>query len=114
MKFVPAVALAAALVAAPLPSQAFLLNEEALNYKMHIIECLGLLFDPSHADVCGGNLSNLPLDTLATPVSSGPSPGPKPPKEPDCEYEYLGAVENLAIGDRVHVAVDCEYPTESF
>jgi hypothetical protein len=113
MKLATAAFVTASLTLAPLPSQAFFLNEETLNYKLHIVECLGLLFSDRHADECGGVVTApFNASTLASPVSGGGGqPGAKPPK-PDCDEEWEGSslLEGLAIGERVRVAAssDCE------
>ena len=63
----------ASLALAPLPSQAFFLNEQTINYKLHIVECMGLLFSDRHAAECGGKVTG-PFNTLALPGSpSGPA-----------------------------------------
>lgn len=108
MKFTTAVVAAAvALTMAPLPSQAFFLNEKALNYKLHIVECLGLLFSERHAAECGGVVTG-PFNSLSSPGSpSGPAAAPAPAKEDDDKcYQAGSLVEDLAVGDRVRVAVN--------
>jgi hypothetical protein len=105
-----AIAATIALTMAPLPSQAFFLNEETLNYKLHIVECLGLLFSERHADECGGAVTG-PFNTLASPGSpSGPAAAPvvvPPVVEVPTECPTSSFVEGLEIGERVHVAVSC-------
>ncbi len=71
-----AVVAAVALTMAPLPSQAFFLNEKAINYKMHIVECFGLLLSDRHAAECGGKVTG-PFDTISSQGSpSGPAAAP--------------------------------------
>ncbi len=108
MRLVPFV-LAAAMVAAPLPSQALFLNQAAIDYKMHIIECVGLLLSPRHAAECGGTLPLPSLNSLSTPVSGGtPPPAPTAPvnvKPGPCPgLSFLP--NDLAVGQRIHVAVE--------
>lgn len=112
MRLVPFV-LAAAMVAAPLPSQALFLNQAAIDYKMHIIECVGLLLSPRHAAECGGTLPLPSINSLSTPVSGGtPPPAPTAPvvvKPGPCPgVSFLPS--DLAVGQRVHVAVDVGCP----
>jgi hypothetical protein len=115
MKLATAIAVVtASLAMAPLPSQAFFLNEETLNYKLHIVECLGLLLSERHADECGGVVTG-PFDTISSPGGvSGPAAAPAPVKEEEEEECYNGSslVQDLQLGERVHVATseDC-YPT---
>ncbi len=67
---------ALALTMAPLPSQAFFLNEKAVDYKLHIIECFGLLLSERHAAECGGTVTG-PFNTISSPGSpSGPAAMP--------------------------------------
>ena len=112
MKFATvAVATAVALTMAPLPSQAFFLNEKTLNYKLHIVECFGLLLSDRHAAECGGNVTG-PFNTLALPGNpSGPSAAPivvKPVETPEKCYFGSSLVQSLEIGERVRVAVECQ------
>ena len=112
MKLATAIAVVtASLAMAPLPSQAFFLNEETLNYKLHIVECLGLLLSERHAEECGGVVTG-PFDTISSPGGvSGPAAAPAPVKEEEC-YHGSSLVQDLQLGERVHVATSepC-YPT---
>lgn len=105
MKYI-SIALAAALVAAPMPSQAFFLNQAAIDYKMHILECVGLLFSPQHAAECGGSSPPPSLNSLSTPVT-GAAPTPPAPKPvvvviDPCLFSVLP--KDMAVGQRVRVA----------
>jgi hypothetical protein len=100
------------MVAAPLPSQALFLNQAAIDYKMHIIECVGLLLSPRHAAECGGTLPMPSLNSLSTPVSGGtPPPAPTAPvvvKPDPCLASFLP--NDFAVGQRIHIAVDVGCP----
>ena len=119
MKFATAAVVAASLALAPLPSQAFFLNEETLNYKLHIVECLGLLLSERHAEECGGVVAG-PFNSLSSPGSpSGPGAAPvvttppvKEEPEPTCDG-HAALVQDIAIGERVRVAYEGGYPCEN-
>ncbi len=122
MKLVPAIALAAAFVAAPFQSQAFFVDQKALDYKLHILECAGLLFSERHAAECGGTVGTGPFPSLSTPVSpSGPPAAPLPVDDGDDDC-YLGSadllnyVRDLPIGASVDVAAETwpSYPCTTY
>ncbi len=105
MKLPLAAAFAAAIVLAPLSTQAFFVDQKALDYKLHILECVGLLFSPEHAEVCGGTVSG-PFNTLSSPGgASGPAAAPTPPAPP--VVPCAAFLEGVGYGERVHVAAVC-------
>jgi hypothetical protein len=103
MKLSLAAAFAAAIVLTPLSTQAFFVDQKVIDYKLHILECVGLLFSPEHAEVCGGTVSG-PFNSISSPGgASGPAAAPKPPVVVPC----AASLEGVGYGERVHVAVVC-------
>ena len=118
MKLATAAIVAASLVLAPLPSQAFFLNEQTINYKLHIVECLGLLLSDQHAAECGGKVTG-PFESLASPGGpSGPVAAPvvvNPPSEipdekPCAAVDMRELLKGVPLGDSVAVATAEGYP----
>ena len=108
MKLPIAVAFAAAVTLMPMSTQAFFVDQKALDYKLHILECVGLLFSPEHAEVCGGSITG-PFDTISSPGgASGPAaaPAPVPPPVIPC----AAFLDGLEYGESVDVAIACGGP----
>lgn len=103
MKRLMAAALSAALVLTPVSSQAFLPVEDIVDYKLHLLDCFGLMFQPGHDEECGGGPVDPALKSLSDPV-----PGAPPVVVEDCYSNgaYI-LLRKLPVGDRIRVATDC-------